>query len=168
MLDSGGLEKDAPNSFLDLEMAAQARRGVVVLPTAFVNTVALRGALTSNMVFAAICAGYLDGTEPKVCQQCSKCSDEIGCVQAGGKCAGGSGGGSGSVSAHTFFTTLFAICCAFGGIGFLHWKKTRDDMREQVRGILAEYMPLEDSGDGVMNGSPMDFAHGGGSTGLIS
>ena len=56
----------------------------------------------------------------------------------------------------------------FGGIGFLHWKKTRDDMREQVRGILAEYMPLEDSGDGGMNGSPMDFAHGGGSTGLIS
>ena len=41
-------------------------------------------------------------------------------------------------------------------------------MREQVRGILAEYMPLEDSGDGAMNGSPMDFARGGGSTGLIS
>ena len=169
MLDSGGLEKDAPNSFLDLEMAAQARRGVVVLPTAFVNTVALRGALTSEMVFAAICAGYLDGTEPKICQQCSKCPNEVECVQSGGKCSGGGGGGSGgSVSAHTFFVTLFAVCCAFGGVGFLHWKKTRDDMREQVRGILAEYMPLEDSGDGAMNGSPMDFARGGGSTGLIS
>lgn len=168
MLDSGGLEKDAPNSFLDLEMAAQSRRGVVVLPTAFVNTVALRGALTSEMVFAAICAGYLDGTEPKICQQCSKCPNEIECVQSGGRCSGGGGGGGGSVSAHTFFVTLFAVCCAFGGVGFLHWKKTRDDMREQVRGILAEYMPLEDSSDGAMNGSPMDFARGGGSTGLIS
>ena len=168
MLDSGGLEKDAPNSFLDLEMAAQARRGVVVLPTAFVNTVALRGALTSEMVFAAICAGYLDGTEPKICQQCSKCPNEIECVQSGGRCSGGGGGGGGSVSAHTFFVTLFAVCCAFGGVGFLHWKKTRDDVREQVRGILAEHTPLEDSGDGALDSSPMDFALGGGSTGLIS
>jgi hypothetical protein len=38
-------------------------------------------------------------------------------------------------------------------------------MREQVRGILAEYMPLEDQDDGT---SPMDFARRGGSASLIS
>merc|ERR1712232_1375799 len=42
MRDSGGLEKDSPT-----------RRGVVILPTAFVNTAALRGALSTNNVFTA-------------------------------------------------------------------------------------------------------------------
>lgn len=167
MSDSGGLKADAPNSFLDLEMAAQTRRGVIVLPTAFVNTVALRGALTIPTVFSAICAGYLEGTEPKICTQCAKCPDEIGCVRSGGKCSSKVvGGGGDGVSARTFTVSLLAVVAAFGGIGFLHWKKTRDEMRDQVRGILAEYMPLEDDGDG--NGSPMDFARRGGTTHLIS
>ena len=45
-----------------------------------------------------------------------------------------------------------------------HYKKTKEDMREQVRGILAEYMPLEDQEDGT---SPMDFARRGGTQSLI-
>ena len=163
MKDSGGLESDVSNAFLDNELSAQKRRGVVVLPTAFVNTVALRGALTSSMVFSAICAGYMDGTEPKICKQCAKCPNEMECVQSGGKCSGGSS--SGSVSTNTFFSSLLFVSAAFASIGFLHWKKTRDDMRSQVRGILAEYMPLEDNMDG---GSPMDFAQRGGTSSLIS
>jgi hypothetical protein len=31
--------------------------------------------------------------------------------------------------------------------GFVYWKRTQEQMREQVRSILAEYMPLEDTGD---------------------
>ena len=31
--------------------------------------------------------------------------------------------------------------------GFVYWKRTQEQMREQVRSILAEYMPLEDAGD---------------------
>ena len=58
MKDSGGLESDAANAFLDLELSAQNARGVVVLPTAFVNTAAIRGALTVSNVFSAICAGF--------------------------------------------------------------------------------------------------------------
>ena len=41
--DSGGIEGDNENTFLKMEISAQVRRGVVVLPTMFVNAVPLRG-----------------------------------------------------------------------------------------------------------------------------
>ena len=38
---------------------------------------------------------------------------------------------------------------ALGGLGaFLYWRRTQQQMRDQVRGILAEYMPLDDIGGG--------------------
>jgi hypothetical protein len=164
MTDSGGLENDAPNAFLDLEIAAQTERGVVVLPTAFVNTAAIRGQLSAHTMFSAICAGYAEGTRPGVCDQCSTCGDPALCVTKG-VCAR-IGPPSTGVSTHTFAVSMLLVIAIFGGVGYWHYNKTRDDMREQVRGILAEYMPLEDQDQ---NGrSPMDFARGGGTTSLIS
>uniref|UniRef100_A0A7S4RKI6 PA domain-containing protein n=1 Tax=Ditylum brightwellii TaxID=49249 RepID=A0A7S4RKI6_9STRA len=166
MRDSGGLETDATNSFLELALGSQTQRGVVVLPTAFVNNVALRGTLSPSAVFGAICSGFLDGTEPQICKQCQKCGNQDECIKTS-HCSGASS--SDSVSKHTFVFSLFMITAAFSLAAFYHWKKTREDMRDQVRGILAEYMPLEDQGDGEMTqGSPMDFARQGGSAGLIS
>lgn len=165
MRDSGGLEKDAPNAFLDLEISAQTQRGVVVLPTAFVNTAAIRGSLSVASIFDAICAGFLDGTEPAICNTCVTCPDQTGCIRDK-KCAHTSSGGGGGIAPHTFFATIFVLCGMFGAAGFYHWKKTKDEMRDQVRGILAEYMPLEDNENDA--GSPMDFARRGGSTSLIS
>ncbi len=159
--DSGGLDKDAPNAFLDLEISSQQERGVVVLPTAFVNTAAIRGQLTPTTVFHAICAGYAEGTKPAICDKCGSCSDSVACVQ-NGSCS------SGQVSTHTFGWTIFMIVGIFSGIGYWHYQKTREDMREQVRGILAEYMPLEDQEDGDEVGSPMNFAMKGGTQQLFS
>jgi len=173
MQDSGGLEKDTANAFLDIEIGSQAQRGVVVVPTAFVNTAAIRGALTVGNVFSAICAGYVQGTVPQICTMCSQCSDAVGCVKNKGKCSAHHGDSSskGGVSTHTFFTTMLFIIGVFGGLGAWHYKKTREDMREQVRGILAEYMPLEDQdhqdSGGMMGSSPMNFAMQGGKTSLI-
>jgi hypothetical protein len=168
MSDSGGLTTDGPNVFLDLEISAQSERGVVVLPTAFVNTAAIRGQLSTSSVFNAICAGYSDGTRPKICDQCSGCSDAVTCVSKGGKCPGSSS--SGQISSFTFGTSIFFMAALFAGVGYWHYNKTREDMREQVRGILAEYMPLEDQdgagGDG--GGNPMEFAMRGGTTPLFT
>jgi len=61
--------------------------------------------------------------------------------------------------------TLLMVCLVFGGAGYIHWRKTREEMRDQVRGILAEYMPLE---GGDMEHSPMDFARKGQTSSLIS
>jgi hypothetical protein len=166
MQDSGGLEKDAPNAFLDLEISAQSERGVVVLPTAFVNTAAMRGQLSAQTVFHAICAGYAEGTTPGICEKCATCTDAVGCVQKG-YCTKGPAAAaaqSGSVSTHTFATSMLLVIALFAGAGYWHYNKTREEMREQVRGILAEYMPLEDHDDGT---SPMDFARRGGAQSLI-
>mmetsp|Transcript_907 Transcript_907/g.1126 ORF Transcript_907/g.1126 Transcript_907/m.1126 type:complete len:527 (+) Transcript_907:237-1817(+) len=173
--DSGGLEKDGSNAFLDLEISSQTERGVVVLPTAFVNTAAIRGSLSVNNVFTAICAGYSEGTTPTICAQCANCGDPASCIANKGKCTSSGGGGSSSdsVSKHTFLTSMFMVVALFSGLGFWHWKRTREEMRDQVRGILAEYMPLEDQGDGAgpdggMLGNPMDFAKRAGTASLIS
>merc|ERR1711957_319705 len=107
MRDSGGTEGDNDNGFISLEIEAQERRGVVILPTIFVNAVALRGALTDNTVISAICSGFLEGTQPAICDKCSLCNDKMSCV-IDGKCKNGisyAGSGDG-VSKRSFGLTL--------------------------------------------------------------
>jgi hypothetical protein len=148
MKDSGGVENDNVNTFLDTELAAQEKRGVVVLPTAFVNTAAIRGALSINSVFTAICAGYLAGTRPAVCE-CTSCPNILECASTGGMCA--AAGKKGGVSMHTFVFSLVGVAVLVSIGGVYYYRKSQADMREQVRGILAEYMPLEDT-EGEMAG----------------
>lgn len=166
MIDSGDVTQDVPNSKLDLEIAEQAKRGVVVVPTAFVNTAAIRGGLKSTNIFAGICAGFSEGTQPDICKQCATCTDPVGCAVKG-RCTAtrGSSGSGGGVSTHTFASSLLFVVALFGGLGVWHYRKTREEMRDQVRGILAEYMPLEDESG---TGNPMDFARGGANTSLMS
>jgi hypothetical protein len=172
MENSGGLTADRVNSFLEVEIAAQQERGVVVLPTAFVNTAAIRGKLSVSTIFSAICAGYADGTRPLVCDQCASCGDPVACVTSKSRtCAGSASSNSGSssgVSYHFFVMTLFFISGGFVGLLLWNHKKTKEDMRDQVRGILAEYMPLEDQEADTPGVSPMDFARRGGTVSLIS
>lgn len=170
MIDSGGTKNDQKNELLEAEIAAQSERGVVVLPTAFINTAALRGQLTASSVFMGICAGYADGTTPAICDKCSGCSDVGECLANGGKCVTGihAASSSGQVSTHTFGFTIIFMAAAFAGVGYWHYNKTREDMKEQVRGILAEYMPLEDQDGGDAGGNGMEFAMRGGNTPLFS
>lgn len=150
--DSGGLEKNQANTFLDLEIRAKDQLGVVIIPTAFVNNIALHGGLSVDTVFTAICSGYLEGTEPKVCKKCKGCSDFDACI-ATDKCKTKGGGG---VSARMFTSSILLVFLAFGGAAFWHYRRTREEMRNRVRDILAEYMPLE--GDDGEVGSPIDLA----------
>jgi len=166
MTDSGGTEGDQSNSKLQYEISTQEQRGVLVIPTALVNLVSIRGGLGIRNVFTAICAGFLEGTTPAVCTDCAGCPDPVACVEKGRCPAGGGSGSDGGVSKSFFAFSMFVVIASFTALGAWHYKKTRDDMRDQVRGILAEYMPLEDQdGDGgLMNGSPMDFARSGSAT----
>jgi hypothetical protein len=170
--DTGGTDGTNKNSRLDSELMSQEQRGVVVIPTAYVNNAPIRGALTASNVFAAICSGYAVGTAPDICKKCSGCSDVTGCVTKG-KCVGGYAANTGrsadGVSTHTFAMSMFIVIGVFVGLGVWHYNKTREDMREQVRGILAEYMPLEDNDHGMNgNGNPMAFARGGAHQSLMS
>lgn len=145
-----GLEGDHEITLLKEEIDEAVQRGVVVIPTVFVNNVPLRGSLTSSTVVHAICAGFAEGSAPDICSVCSSCSDAGACVLKGscpGKSSPFTEGSGGSVSKRFFGLTLLTVCCIFGAVGYLHWKKTREEMRDQVRGILAEYMPLEGGED---------------------
>eukprot|EP00523_Entomoneis_sp_CCMP467_P015407 CAMPEP_0168777664 /NCGR_PEP_ID=MMETSP0725-20121227/6683_1 /TAXON_ID=265536 /ORGANISM="Amphiprora sp., Strain CCMP467" /LENGTH=586 /DNA_ID=CAMNT_0008827409 /DNA_START=54 /DNA_END=1815 /DNA_ORIENTATION=+ len=199
MKDSGGLEADTNNNKLDNEIKMQRELGVILVPTSFVNNAQVKGAMSPANVFEAICSGYAEGTKPEICEQCDKCPDILGCVRGGGGCGLGPSPGDGtggSVSAHTFASSMFLLICLFSGAGYWYYNRTREEMREQVRGILAEYMPLEDNGEegspsngmrgnfmmppqnmggasqtaggGMMQSQEMSFASGGGGSSMMS
>lgn len=135
-----------------------------MVPSILVNSIVLRGSLTVVNVFNTICAGFLEGSGPEICESCADCADKIVCVEDG-FCALPSYEGGG-VSKRFFGFTLLFLCSIFGAIAFIHWKRTREEMRDQVRVILASYMPLS-GGDDENENSPMEFAGSGGSTSLL-
>jgi len=53
---------------------------------AYVNGVPIRGTLHFDVVFKAVCAEYISGTEPDICTKCADCADssvnsEYNCVK---------------------------------------------------------------------------------------
>ena len=168
MHDSGGTNTDAPNNKLDMEISSQIARGVVVIPTAYVNEAPIRGALTTTNVFAAVCAGYAQSTEPKICQECMHCPNPADCVTTG-FCTNGwehhminhikhhAAEHEGDITSNTFFSAMFFCMGGVVAMGIWYQKRNHMQMTEQMRTLLAQYMPLDD--DGL--GSPMDFNSGG-------
>lgn len=149
MRDSGGLESDTNNNKLDTEIRLQREQGVVLVPTAFVNDAQVRGAMSAANIFDAVCSGYSEGTRPDICVKCGTCKTPRECVLGGGVCTSSNAATinidtTGKVSTHTFASSMIMLICLFMGAGYWYYNRTREEMREQVRGILAEYMPLED------------------------
>jgi len=154
MKDSGGLATDRPNKLLEEAVKSQTDRGIVLVPTVLVNSAALRGALTVGNVFNAICAGYATDTKPKACQQCEHCNDPHECIKGNGVCMANGTTSKGSVSMPMFITSSLSMIGIFVFLGIWYYKRTRRELRDEVRGLLAEYMPLED-GDDVNNDKSM-------------
>jgi len=142
---SGGVTNDVVNSRLKQEIDSKVENGVIIVPSTYVNRVAMRGTINDGSVFNTICAGFLDGTAPEICFQCSNCFDTAGCVHEG-YCGGTKK--SGSVSGATLVLSLLITIGVMGGGGYVYYRRTQREMRDQVRGILAEYMPLDDGVDG--------------------
>jgi len=140
MKDSGGTANDNPNEILENELAAKDAAGVVILPATFVNGAAIRGALEFAVIFKAICSGYVAGSEPDVCTKCANCPNEHSCVM-NGSCHGASA--QGSVSNSVFLSSLVGLSLFFSCVGFIQWRRSQNQVREQVKGILAEYMPID-------------------------
>jgi len=142
MRTSGGLDEASQNQILDKELEDKERNGIIVMPVAYVNGVPIRGALEFPVVFKAICAGFKTGTAPKVCDKCANCDDEHECV-VNGYCK------SKGVKGSTFATSMVATILVFAALAVYQHQRAQRQVREQVKGILAEYMPLEKEG---MNG----------------
>lgn len=142
MDNAGGTDGDNENTILEAELENRENSGVVILPSFFVNQAPIRGALTTSEVFEAICSGYATGSEPTVCTKCMKCDDARTCVTLG-HCPGA--GSMDSVSMPVFAGSLLAIVVIFSCLGLIQWQRSQRQMRQQVRGILAEYMPLDEN-----------------------
>ncbi|CAD6335947.1 unnamed protein product [Miscanthus lutarioriparius] len=67
----GDPEADADNAVLSKEQEDQigsgSRGDVTILPTLVINNVQYRGKLERTAVLKAVCAGFKEGTEPRVC-----------------------------------------------------------------------------------------------------
>ena len=83
MQDSGGTTTDGPNVKLIAEILTQHQRGIVIVPSVFVDTAYIHGALNVKNVLSAICSRYSDGSVPDICRQCAGCSDTVNCVKNG-------------------------------------------------------------------------------------
>lgn len=145
MKDSGGTEGDNENSFLEDELRAKDDFGVVILPAAYVNGASIRGALEFPTIFGAICSGYAPGTVPNVCKQCELCPDKLTCTEK--QYCGELEKAAVSVSTSTFSYSLLAVIALFTLLAAVQWKRSQYAVRHQVRGIIAEYMPLDEEKD---------------------
>jgi len=148
---SGGTEPNEQNIRLQDQMEEVEKNGIIVLPVAYVNGVPIRGTLDFDVVFKAVCSGYSDGTTPDICTKCSDCVDsnadsEYKCVQQNYCAAKDIGGG---VSNITFSGSLIAVILFFGLLAFWQHKRSQTQMRTEVKGIMAEYMPITKDGNGM-------------------
>lgn len=138
--DSGGLEEDAENSLLEVQLLAKDKSGVVILPAMYVNRVSIRGSLEFPVVFKAICAGYSSGTTPSVCAMCASCGDQKTCISQG-FC--GSKKIQESVSTMNMVYAMMGLSAVFCIASYIQHRRYQSQMQAQVKGIIAEYMPLE-------------------------
>jgi len=148
MTASGGLEEDRENTLLEASLADKDTAGAFLIPSLFVNQAPIRGVLSFSTVFRAICAGFAAGSEPEVCKACSNCHDEESCVQDGRCTTGYDGTGSaaaagGGVSPVAFASTLLLVSLLFVIAGYIIYQRQQRHMRNEIRGIMAEYMPVD-------------------------
>lgn len=84
----GNPEADVENEVLKLEQELQVGRGsrgdVTILPTMVINNVQYRGKLERTAVLKAVCAGYKETTEPRICLSADLETNE--CLEKNGGC----------------------------------------------------------------------------------
>ena len=138
----GGIGEGDTNSFLEQELAARDAREKeldFVVPSFYVNQSPLRGAITTSVVFAAICAGFISGSEPPICKQCNKCSDVDMCIEIG-FCPGRSNPNDGPLTFLTGSVIGVIVCSSI--LALLQWERSQGQMRGLAQGLGAEFMPL--------------------------
>mmetsp|Transcript_23721 Transcript_23721/g.94074 ORF Transcript_23721/g.94074 Transcript_23721/m.94074 type:complete len:545 (+) Transcript_23721:65-1699(+) len=178
---SGGVEDNSgDNSMLDHEIKLKTENNIYVVPELIVNGKATWGALNVANVLSTICAGFSPGDEPQACE----CVDLAYAQTEYDQCLAdaraslyvdpttGNGGSYGSKSSKKdssdgelipwwgVFLLVVAIIVTMLIAGLVYWKKTQQQMRDQVRGILAEYMPLEDLGPSQQTATNAMHSHG--------
>mmetsp|Transcript_21507 Transcript_21507/g.46625 ORF Transcript_21507/g.46625 Transcript_21507/m.46625 type:complete len:550 (+) Transcript_21507:166-1815(+) len=182
MTNAGGAGEfvNSTNVLLDKEISDQEALGVVLIPSLLVNSAVVRGSLSFSTVLKAVCSGFAAGSEPDICKECANCQDEEKCVTTNGYCPAKHtdeslfGIGANGVSIQTFAVVLVGMLLVFAVAIAIQHIRQQNQMREQIRGIVQEYMPVteaqgqdtslalpqdDDDDDGDANGSgPSSFS----------
>ena len=170
MKSSGELvpNSNATNHLLDQELIDQKQAGVVLIPSLVVNGAVIHGSLSFSTVLKAICSGFATGSEPDVCINCANCRDELDCITHHGMCRSGESNsilnGSGDsvtgIPLGIFSIVLLVVTICFGCLMVMFSRRQQTLMHDQVRGVVAEYMPVTSqntrSGDTSLGGIPQD------------
>lgn len=156
MSDSGGLEGDTNNTIFDEQLNDIDAVGVVLIPSLFVNKAPVRGELGFSTAFKAICAGFAAGTQPEICTTCANCGDEKLCVEKK-KCQAANSG-AGQISPQVFFLSMLGLSFVFFTVGYIIHQRQQAHMRQQIRGIVQEYMPvgMDRNGEIIDNSLALD------------
>ena len=146
MSESGGLEEDKPNALFEASLADKVSAGAFLIPSVFVNQAPIRGVLSFSTVFRAVCAGYATGSEPTICRSCANCHNEEQCVKDG-KCKSGydstNSMAQSGVSPTVFTASLLIVSLIFAVTGFIIYRRQQRYMRNEILGIMQEYMPVD-------------------------
>jgi hypothetical protein len=170
----GGFERDGRSQMMDNEVILQTNLGAMFLPAMYVNGAVVRGTATAENLFNAICSAYMEGTQPAICRQCSGCADVVACVEHGG-CSVFLGNAksrdyfqqynreAGTVSTGTCAGTIVTVVILMSALFMIQRRRAQNQMSQQVRGILAEYVPLDHNGVPVRTGGASNgmFGNGG-------
>ena len=149
MKESGGTLDDQPNTLLTKELGDQTASGVVLIPSLYVNQAVIRGSLSFDTTFKAICAGFATGSEPPICKECATCTgSEMECVKhehCGYQNNGmlGIDTTNGKVTFSTFVAAMGIVLLFFALIGYIQYRRQNNFMRQQIQSVVAEYMPVQ-------------------------
>ena len=173
MKHSGGLEGKGINRLLEEELEVQRHYGIHVLPTINVDRAPFDvRPLTGDALFQVVCNHLKysempkDSHERRLCHRCGslECTDFSGCVANNGVCPdsllreaavqhstnfrnGGKSSTNQGVSVLMFLSSILGLVAVTALVGIWHYKRSRAVLKDQVRGIISDYMLLDSSGD---------------------
>lgn len=141
-----GIRINEVNPLLEEELREQTALEILRLPALYVDGVHARGRIDLPNILHMICAGFGPHDPPAVCTCGSQTMPTImECIRSGGISKISLAGGSYSGMSFTSVLGLMIFICGTVAVaGYAYWRRTQSQMREQVRSILAEYMPMED------------------------
>eukprot|EP00525_Craspedostauros_australis_P011365 CAMPEP_0198135420 /NCGR_PEP_ID=MMETSP1442-20131203/60582_1 /TAXON_ID= /ORGANISM="Craspedostauros australis, Strain CCMP3328" /LENGTH=552 /DNA_ID=CAMNT_0043796589 /DNA_START=719 /DNA_END=2377 /DNA_ORIENTATION=+ len=166
MSHSGGLDANIENTILQAEMELAERKSLVAIPSLYVNKRMFQGRFNAEEILGDICSRFTAESLPRVCIYCRYRTNVEQCINevdgdGGGNPKGGDAYGYADddgvlivdpipasqkpISHTTFFVSVIALIGTLGAAGVVYHQRTRRNMQTQVRGILSEYMLLDNS-----------------------
>lgn len=155
-----GVSVDKENPIMEEQLKDQTGLQLLRLPSLYVDGVHARGQIDGSSMLSMVCAGYGVHNPPEVCG----CANQgkagtMDCVKQGSYEATKAHNNNGRWSTSAVLFVLLATISTVAVAGFVYWQRSQRHMRDQVKSILSEYMPMEDDDEegllAGMEGAPM-------------